>query len=278
VEKKKYPDLEKGMFHGLHKAVQERTGISLPVIHQALTEQDDRSKKKLQAIRVALEIIRERGLLAEDEYCEPNLNNPAVSEPVAEYAMLDLQKAYTYWDYLKWTFLDRVELIRGKVVKMSPAPSSIHQLVVRVVNRYFDQFFIDKPCGLFYSPFDVRLPVPGARKDSTVVQPDLTVICDVSKIDERGCFGVPDIMVEILSPGNSRHDMNVKFNLYEASGVQEYWIIQPQERSILIYLLENGRYIGLPPFTEGTVACGRLFSGLILPVDEVFGYLPKEHI
>jgi Uma2 family endonuclease len=264
------------MFHGLHKAVQERTGISLPVIHQALTEQDDRSAKKLLAIRTALEIIRERSDLDDKEYAENNSNLPAVSEPIAEYALLDLERLYTYWDYLKWSFLDRVELIKGKVVKMCPAPSRNHQLVVRVVNRYFDQYFLNKPCGLFYAPFDVRLPVPGAKKDSTVVQPDLTVICDLSKVDERGCFGVPDILVEIVSPGNSRHDMNVKFKLYEASGVKEYWIIQPQERSILIYVLENKKYIGLAPFAEGTDAAGRLFPDLALPVDAVFAYLPKE--
>jgi Uma2 family endonuclease len=274
--KMKYPELEAGMFHGLHKAVQERTGISLPVIHAALTEQDDRSEKKLQAIRVALEIIRERGMVAEDEYCEPNLNNPTMGEPVAEYAMLDLQKAYTYWDYLKWTFLDRVELIRGKVVKMSPAPSSTHQLVVRMINRFFDQYFMKKPYGLFYAPFDVRLPVPGSKKDSNVVQPDLTVICDLGQVDERGCFGVPDLLVEILSPGNSRHDMSVKFKLYESAGVQEYWMVQPQERSILIYILENNKYVGLSPFTEGMVASGRLFSDMKVPVDEVFAYLPKS--
>lgn len=274
--KRKYPELEKEMFHGLHKAVQERTGISLPVIHQALTEQDDRSAKKLLAIRTALEIIRERSDLNQMEYAEAESGFTSLSEPVADYALLNLDRLYTYWDYLKWSFLDRVELIKGKVVKMSPAPSRNHQLIVRVVNRYFDQYFLDKPCGLFYAPFDVRLPVPGAKKDSTVVQPDLTVICDLSKVDERGCFGIPDILVEIVSPGNSRHDMNVKFKLYEACGVKEYWIIQPQERSVLIYVLENNKYIGLPPFTEGTEAAGHLFPNLSLPVDVVFANLPKE--
>jgi len=276
VGKRKYPELEEGIFHGLHKAVQERTGISLPVIHQALTEQDDRSAKKLLAIRTALEIIRERSAMADREYEDPESEQQTIQEPVADYALLDLDRFYTYWDYLKWSFLDRVELIKGKVVKMCPAPSRNHQLVVRVVNRYFDQYFINKPCGLFYAPFDVRLPVPGAKKDSTVVQPDLTVICDLSKVDERGCFGVPDILVEILSPGNSRHDMNVKFKLYEAAGVKEYWIIQPQERSILIYVLENKKYRGLPPFTEGTEASSFLFPDLKMPVDAVFEYLPKE--
>ena len=274
--KKKYPELEAGMFHGLHKAVQERTGISLPVIHQALTEQDDRSAKKLLAIRTALDIIRERSMLNDADYEESKSDLQIVHEPVSDYAMLDLDRLYTYWDYLKWSFLDRVELIKGKVVKMCPAPSRNHQLVVRVINRYFDQYFLNRPCGLFYAPFDVRLPVPGSEKDSTVVQPDLTVICDLAKVDERGCFGVPDILVEILSPGNSRHDMNVKFKLYEAAGVKEYWIIQPQERSILIYVLENNKYTGLPPFTEGTEAAGCLFPGLTMPVDAVFEYLPNE--
>jgi Uma2 family endonuclease len=273
--KHKYPELESGMFHGLHKAVQERTGISLPVIHKALTTGDDRSPKKLEAIRIAIEIIRERGFDVSSGYANHAENIP-VEEPIADYASLDLNRLYTYWDYLKWTFMDRVELIRGKVVKMSPAPSRNHQLVVRVVNRFFDQYFLNRPCGLFYAPFDVRLPVPGSIKDSTVVQPDLTVICDMDKVDQRGCFGVPDLLVEIVSPGNSRHDMNVKFQLYENSGVAEYWIIQPQERSVLIYYLKGKKYIGLPPFTEGTVAQGHVFPGLKMPVDEVFAYLPKE--
>ena len=264
------------MFHGLHKAVHERTGISLPVIHKALSEGDDRSPKKMEAIRVAIEIIREREhglylILNED----PENHNTA-AEPVSEYGRLDLNGDYNYWDYLKWSFLERVELIMGKVVKMSPAPNLNHQLIVRVTNRYFDQFFLGKPCGLFYAPFDVRLPIPGAKKDSTVVQPDLCVVCDLKKVDQRGCFGVPDLIVEILSPGNSRHDLDVKFKLYEKAGVKEYWIVQPAERTVLIYCLEGKSYVGLRPFTEGMDANGRLFCDFFIPVEELFRYLPAE--
>lgn len=274
--KSKYPELELGMYHGLHKAVHEKTGISLPVIHKALANSDDRSPKKLEAIRVAVEIIKEREKGLYSVYAqEPELAE-TVSEPVAEYGKLDLNKEYSYWDYLKWSFMERVELIMGKVVKMSPAPSLNHQLIVRVTNRYFDQYFLGKTCGLFYAPFDVRLPIPGTKKDTTVVQPDLCVVCDLKKVDQRGCFGVPDLIVEILSPGNSRHDLNVKFKLYESAGVKEYWIVQPSERTVLIYCLDGKNYIGLRPFTEGMEAGGRLFKDFTVPVDELFRYLPTE--
>lgn len=134
------------------------------MIHQALTEQDDRSAKKLLAIRTALGIIREREATDGAGYVDADIGSKIVNEPVTDYAMRDLDRLYTYWYYLKWYFLDRVELIKSKVVKMYPAPSRNHQLLVRLVNRYFDQYFLNKNYGLFYAPFDVRLPVHGAKK------------------------------------------------------------------------------------------------------------------
>lgn len=195
-------------------------------------------------------------------------------EPVAEYSRLDLNRIYTYWDYLRWTFSERVELIRGKVVKMSPGPAPDHQRMLGSVNRQFDKYFVNRPCELFFAPFDVRLPVPSAQKDSTVVQPDIVVICDPAKIDTRGCNGAPDLVLEILSPGNAMHDMAVKFQLYEESGVKEYWIVQREPRAVLIYYLENGRYLGLPPCVEGMMAKGKLFPELQVDVSSIYLGIP----
>jgi Uma2 family endonuclease len=114
------------------------------------------------------------------------------------------------------------------------------------------------------------LPVPKAGKDSTVVQPDICIICDLSKLDERGCNGAPDLVVEIVSPSNSKYDLVTKFELYQDSGVKEYWIIQPESKTILIYSLQNGRYIGLPPLTEGQKINSPLFPMIDFEVEGVF--------
>ncbi len=193
-----------------------------------------------------------------------------VEEPITDYNQLDLSKSYTWVEYMKWKFTERVELIRGHIVKMSPAPNVNHQAIVTSLCGIIYKFWENSPCKLFVSPFDVRLPIPSSKKDSTVVQPDLCIICDENKLDEKGCDGAPDLMVEILSPGNSKHDLDVKFKLYEESGVKEYWIVQPESRDVLVYTLQNGCYIGLRPFAEGMVVQGLMFPELKLPVDDLF--------
>jgi len=193
-----------------------------------------------------------------------------VEEPIVAYESLDQSQSYTYWDYLKWQFTERVELIRGKIFKMSPAPGTRHQsMVVSLVSR-FAQLFQQQTCRVFVSPFDVRLPVPNSTSESTVVQPDICVVCDASKLDERGCNGAPDLVVEIVSPHNARHDTVTKFQLYEASGVKEYWIVQPETKHIFIYSLENGRFIGQAPITEGQKIKSPLFAVLEMDVMGIF--------
>lgn len=198
------------------------------------------------------------------------LSSMEAEEPIVSYGQLNPEGTYTYWDYLKWRFTERVELIRGKLFKMSPAPSSSHQRVSLNLTKGFISFVDGHTCQLFVAPFDVRLPVPKAGKDSTVVQPDLCLICDPAKIDERGCNGAPDLVVEILSPGNAKHEMATKFSLYEESGVQEYWIVQPEEKTVLVYVLSKGQYIGLAPAAEGMTIPSRLFPALKIPVDRIF--------
>lgn len=168
---------------------------------------------------------------------------------------LDLEKTYTYRDYLLWKFKERVELIQGKIFKMSPAPGIMYQEISRNINRVLDHYFFGKSCKVFYAPLDVLLP--DKKKSSevneifTVVQPDLCVICDPEKIaDGEKCIGAPDLVIEILSPGNSKKEMDYKFDLYQEAGVQEYGLVYPEEKSINIFVLKNDEYIGLKPYLK----------------------------
>lgn len=189
---------------------------------------------------------------------------------VSNFSDLDLTKTYSYSDYLLWEFKERVELIKGFIMKMSPAPSMSHQTVSQNLSGCFYENFKRQSCRIFVAPFDVRLPIKSAKKYTTVVQPDLCVICDENKLDERGCNGSPDLMVEIISPNNSKHDINTKFNLYKEAGVLEYWIIEPYDKILLVYTLKNEEYIGLPPQTEGENIKSPLFPELLIALEDVF--------
>lgn len=194
--------------------------------------------------------------------------------PITHFSQLDLNAHYTYADYLLWQFQDRVELIRGKVLRMSPAPSMTHQRIVQELGRQLGNFFHLYPCQVFPAPFDVRLTrkISASEQETiTVVQPDLCVVCDVSKLDERGCNGAPDLAIEILSPGNTRREMREKYEVYEEAGVREYWIVNPSEKVVLIYVLnEQGRYIGLQPLTEDVQLQSVVFPDLSISLEEVF--------
>jgi Uma2 family endonuclease len=198
------------------------------------------------------------------------VQNKNLMAVVTNFSDLDLSKNYTYADYLLWQFQERVELIKGFIQKMSPAPNTNHQSVSINLSASFYNHFKKKKCRVFVAPFDVRLPIKSAKKDTTVVQPDLCVICDEDKIDEKGCNGVPDLMVEIISPNNSKHDIHTKFNLYLEAGVKEYWMVETLERMILIYTLRDGEYIGLKPLVEGEFIKSPLFPDLDIAVEDVF--------
>lgn len=188
----------------------------------------------------------------------------------------DLSGSYTYADYVTWTWGEMSELIKGKIFKMSPAPGSMHQRISGNIFGKLWNYLRNKPCQVFSAPFDVRLPSSKKSKADkeiiTVVQPDLCVICDASKIDDRGCIGAPDWIIEILSPHTSAKDLREKFDVYEESGVREYWVVHPQEQTLLIYTLaENGKYTGiLKPFVRTDRVKSVTLPGLAIDLEEIF--------
>ncbi|WP_282775761.1 Uma2 family endonuclease [Phaeodactylibacter xiamenensis] len=191
---------------------------------------------------------------------------------------LDLSKKYTYADYLTWQLDEMVELIRGKVVRMAPAPGTSHQSASSNLHVAIGSYLIGKKCKLFSAPFDVRLPLPEAEqqqnKTGTVVQPDLCVICDISKLDDRGCNGAPDWIIEILSQSTAHKDLNEKFELYRHAGVQEYWVVHPAEGTVLPYRLDADGQYALPrstPYTVGDKVPVGLFPGFEVELGAVFG-------
>lgn len=193
---------------------------------------------------------------------------------VTKFSDLDLTKEYSFADYLTWKFQERIELIKGKIFEMSPAPSRIHQRISGNLHLKLGNLLQNKTCGLYAAPFDVRLinfkKSTNDNQVTTVVQPDICIICDREKLDDKGCIGAPDLIIEILSPGNTEREMGIKFDLYEENQVKEYWIIEPTDKTIFIYTLQNDKYIGLKPQTHLDVVKSPLFPNLDFPVSDVF--------
>jgi len=204
---------------------------------------------------------------------------------------LNLDQTYTYADYLKWMFTDRVELLKGRIFKMSPAPNTKHQRVSAFLSRKIGNYLEKKYCDVFSAPFDVRLSVNQDINISkkykkktkllpdgniqTVVQPDICVICDQSKIDEKGCVGAPDLVIEILSPGNSTMEMKDKFSIYQEAGIPEYWIVDPERESIILYHLEQNVYKGSHPYCSSDTIMSKAVEGLSISVDAIFAVTKK---
>ncbi|MBD2702223.1 Uma2 family endonuclease [Spirosoma sp. BT702] len=195
---------------------------------------------------------------------------------ITELSQLDPNGTYTYADYLKWRFDESVELIKGKLYDMSPAPRSKHQRISMQTSGELYAHFRGRSCAVYSAPFDVRLPNPGYEpgfnnKIYTVVQPDICVICDSTKIDEFGCVGPPDWIIEITSPSTLKKDFNEKFDLYESAGVREYWIAVPKSQEIYAYVLENERYTEHEVYEQGDKATSAIFPELTLELDWIFG-------
>lgn len=180
---------------------------------------------------------------------------------------LDLSKTYTIQDYVSWKFKEKVELFKGYLSKMSPAPNTQHQLIARQIFQEIAWYLKKKTCQVFFAPYDIYLPT---GEGQTVVQPDICVICDRTKIKKLGCVGSPDLVVEILSPGNSRKEMKEKYDLYEEAGVAEYWVVFPSEEVLQIYLLENQQFVPQKPYTAGDIYKSTVLKGFEIEVAQIF--------
>ena len=161
------------------------------------------------------------------------------------------QHLHTYGEYLTWPDELRYELIDGRAYAMSPAPTRRHQEIVGELFRQIANALQGHPCRAYVAPFDVRLPRGSEADDDvdTVVQPDIAVFCDRSRLDERGARGAPDWIIEVLSPGTAGHDQLLKRDLYERHGVAEYWLVHPGDRLVTVYRLLDGAY-GKPHVQE----------------------------
>ena len=183
------------------------------------------------------------------------------------------EERFTYGDYLKWPEGERWELIDGVAYDMTPAPGWRHQKVLLRLVEQIAAFLKEKPCELFLAPLDVRFPESGEPDGDVfnVVQPDLGVVCDPGKLDERGVRGAPDFIIEIISPSTAAKDQIQKVALYERHGVKEYWLVHPVDQLVTVRLLdENGKY-GIPLIRAGKerLAVATL-SGLEIDLDAVF--------
>lgn len=196
---------------------------------------------------------------------------------ITQLSQLDPNAKYSYADYMTWRLEQTVELIKGKISLMSPAPSLDHQRVSIRLSGILYAYFKKRPCQLFAAPFDVRLydrrkSVVANQDIYTVVQPDLCVICDADKLDPHGCLGAPDWIIEILSKGNSKKEMQTKFELYRESGVKEYWIVYPFEQAVHQFVLDEvlDKYELLNMFSGEDRASPHLFSDCVIDLQEVF--------
>lgn len=195
---------------------------------------------------------------------------------ITQLSQLDLSATYSYADYLTWQLNDAIELIKGKISMMSPAPNVNHQRISIYLSSHLFYFFECKSCQVFSAPFDVRLYDRNksllANQDiSTVVQPDICVICDPSQLDEQGCNGAPDWIIEILSKGDAKKEVKTKHALYQESGVREYWLVFPYEEVIQQFVLnEQGQYQLTNSYAGDDQASSHLFPDLSIDLTELF--------
>ena len=199
-----------------------------------------------------------------------NNSDSLVCEPAASYGIAK----YTYADYLTWVDDIRRELVDGFIRLMS-APAAKHQ---EVSGKLFVRLFLilekhKGKCKVLQAPFDVRLPKNGETADNkidTVVQPDICVICDPSKIEERGCIGAPDLIAEVESPSTAKYDMSEKFRLYESSGVREYWVVFPRDKAVTTFIRQSdGKYDKGTTYEKGKVPV-HIFDGITVDLNEIF--------
>ena len=201
------------------------------------------------------------------KYAEPQETPPDfASEPSIPYG------GYTYADYLNFEFEEMVEIIKGRIFKMSPAPKTIHQQISIKLSSIIYTHLKNKTCQVFHAPFDVILPIKDKTREraTTVVQPDITVICDPAMIEENGCFGVPDWIIEILSPHTSKKDLQLKFDVYEEAGVGEYWIVMPEQQLVEVFHLEYGSYKRINTYVKVDTVFSKTLKEFSISLSEIF--------
>lgn len=181
---------------------------------------------------------------------------------------------FTYKEYRTWPDDERWEIIHGVPYAMSPAPTTDHQAIVGKLHLQLGNFFKKKPCRVFISPIDVLFTHDAGENDDdvdTIVQPDIVVICDGKKITRRYIKGTPDLVIEVLSPSTASKDLKQKFKLYESHGVKEYWVVYPNDQSVLILSLSPDGTYGTPAmYSAEDVINDALFEGLTVDLTEVF--------
>jgi Uma2 family endonuclease len=201
---------------------------------------------------------------------------------------------YTFDDYLSWNTQMLIELLDGvpyhrnggrlseaemlaledsvgnpnadAMEMMSPGAATAHQRISGELFFLLKTFLRGKPCEVFSPPFDVKL----SAKKHDVVEPDLFVVCDASKIDEHRCNGAPDLVVEVLSPSSVRRDKIIKYRKYLQTGVREYWIVDPREATVMACVLDGERYTA-NIYGEGDLVPVTVLQGCVIDLGEVFG-------
>lgn len=179
---------------------------------------------------------------------------------------------FTYADYLAWDKAERIEVMDGQII-MQAAPSRIHQDISMEISRQLANFLEGKNCKVYSAPFAVRLfeeDTDTPDDVQTVFEPDISVICDKSKLDDRGCKGAPDMIVEILSPSTLKHDIFFKMNRYQEAGVKEYWIVRPSDKSVQVFLLNNDAFRPVAGYGSDDIAKVNVLDGCFIELSKVF--------
>lgn len=183
------------------------------------------------------------------------------------------RKSCTFADVLNWDENMRGEVINGEAFMMAP-PSRIHQKILAELTRQLGNYLAGKQCEVYPAPFAVRLFEGGGEspdKVDTMVEPDISVVCDKSKLDKYGCKGAPDMVMEILSPSTRRHDRLVKLNLYQQAGVREYWIVNLDEQTVQVFMQDGGGLLRLiEEYEKDSMAKVNVLDGCIIELGRVF--------
>ena len=187
---------------------------------------------------------------------------------------LPAEKArYTFADCLTWEENERIEIINGEAVMMAP-PSRLHQEISVAITSQLYNFLEGKRCKVYPAPFAVRLferDGEAPEDVDTVVEPDISVVCDGDKLDNHGCKGAPDLVVEILSPSTRRHDRLVKLDLYQRAGVREYWIVDPENKAVQVFLQDGGGSLKIhEDYGREDVAKVNVLNGCFVELNRVF--------